>query len=304
MTRQDKNLRCPACPQTSRRKWNLKVHYRRKHQFGSNQSLKEYLSQNYQNATYDRDTVSPSSIPIDDPIVGRLIRQYEDRIEELNKRCKELESTGTSIQFDNYVRVLDLMQTRSRDRRNEAENLSNQLLSLVITGIIIPVLTGDANGNFAIRYEPRNPANTQPPMYDDRNDLTGSGVTKSLEIFAELLRTNHEILLKFIKANEIHYDIEMFDRLLESTDLTSPLQTTNTETDRSKQEKRSLENDQLNIARRAEESEKSKYEWNQEMNYREDFIHQDQIDKPPTSISGMTTNYELPVFSEYSKAEV
>jgi len=235
-----------------------------------------------------------------DPLIGRTIRQYEDRIEEISKRCKELERDGRNGEFNNYLRAntLDLMQKRSTDGGNGAHYLNSQLLSLIIAGIIVPVLKVDANGNFAISYEPTNPTITVAPMYTASNGLGSPDATKILEIFAETLRTNNEILVKAIKAKEKDDDIEIFERLLRSANLTSPPRATNTDADRFKQEKQGSGNDQAIMTRRKKESEKSSNEQEQEMKYRRDFSDQHQIDKIPSLNSGMVTNNELAISSE------
>jgi len=60
MTREDKIWPCPVCPQTSRRKWNIEVHIKRKHQYGSVRSQQEHRGQQYQNGVYNIGTVLPS----------------------------------------------------------------------------------------------------------------------------------------------------------------------------------------------------------------------------------------------------
>lgn len=294
MTKNDKIWHCPACPQTSRRKWNLEVHIKRKHQ-GLNAEV--YRGQQYQNGISNTDTVLTASTLISHPIIQRIIRQYEVKIDELTKRCEKLESAREDEVIDNYLRVIsDLTQKRGR---NEADYLNTQLMSLITAGIIVPVLILDANGNFAIKYEPRNPANTAGNMYTYRNGPGSLDDTRILEILVQALRSNQETFVKVIKAMERDADIE---HLPWSANLNGPPpRTTNSGSNRFKQDEPRLDNDQAIVTHRGE-AENSNYRQEQERILRRSFIdtvrNQDQIDKIPMSISGMVTSNGLLLFGE------
>lgn len=225
------------------------------------------------------------------------VRRYEeDKLEERVRKGEEQQKAGIREAFEDLIAAMNLNRIQNLSKEGAAADPLVQILTLVSRGMLVPVPITEPNGNYAIRYEPRNLAMPQTQLQNGNAYGGGLATADILKIIETAFDKRNEILIKYIEAMERENHIKELELAKRFADSGNLHQTTGSGAQYLKPEGRKSGVD-ANVERIEKKEGGTEYGIEQEMKLRDEIETKQQGDKLLSSMSDMTNR--LPTFSAF-----